>query len=354
MEQETIDAGAISQDIRQLVSTGAGLAALIGLWIIWSDVLPALSILRHVELWHHLTDRIETVVGPDGSAQTRTVRVDVPITLADLGLALGVLLITFQAYRRIPALLEFTILQRLRLLPGERYAICALSRYAITIVGVVLAFHMIGIGWSQVQWLAAGITVGLGFGLQEIFANFVSGLTLLFERPIRVGDWVTVGDIEGVVTKIRIRATTIVDRDRKELVVPNREFVTGRLINWTLTDPITRVIVRVGIAYGSDVDLATRELLAAAAETEHVVEEPAARALFLGFGESSLDFELRVFVTGRDVVPRVTDELHRRIDRRFRRAGIEISFPQRDLHLRDVPPALVRGSAAPDAPVGEA
>ena len=111
---------------------------------------------------------------------------------------------------------------------------------------------------DKLQWLAAGLTVGLGFGLQEIFANFVSGLIILFERPIRIGDTITIGTFSGSVSKIRIRATTITDFDRKEVIIPNKAFVTERLINWSLSDTITRVLIKVGVAYGSDLDKVKR------------------------------------------------------------------------------------------------
>ncbi|MEM6673980.1 MAG: mechanosensitive ion channel domain-containing protein, partial [Planctomycetota bacterium] len=144
----------------------------------------------------------------------------------------------------------------------------------------------------------------------------------------------TLGEVEGVVSKIRIRATTIRDRELKELIVPNREFINGQFINWTLSDPVSRVTVHVGIAYGSDTETAMKELLRAGRECTYAVEEPAPNVVFSGFGTSSLDFELRVFVSGRESYPRVVHDLHMRVDAAFREAGIEISFPQQDLHIR--------------------
>jgi potassium efflux system protein len=190
----------------------------------------------------------------------------------------------------------------------------------------------------------------LAFGLQEIFANFVSGIIILLERPVRVGDIVTVGEIEGRVTKLRMRATTIMDWNRRELLVPNKEFITGNVINWTLSDPVTRIVIPVGIAYGSDTRLAHELLLKAARDCALVLRDPAPMAVFRSFGESSLDFELRVFLANRDMWPEVTDQMHTGIDDEFRAAGIEISFPQRDLHIRSAPGLEgVIGSAAPRA-----
>ncbi|RMF73039.1 MAG: potassium transporter KefA, partial [Planctomycetota bacterium] len=176
----------------------------------------------------------------------------------------------------------------------------------------------------------------LGFGLQEIFANFVSGLIILFERPVRVGDIVTVGGVEGVVTRIQIRATTIQDWDRRELLVPNREFITNQLINWTLSDPVTRLIVPVGIAYGSDTTRARELLLDIAKRCPHVLNEPEPTVVFRSFGDSALLFELRVFIPTRDCWPEVVSALHFMIDNAFRDAEIEIAFPQRDIHIRSI------------------
>ena len=182
--------------------------------------------------------------------------------------------------------------------------------------------------------------MGLGFGLQEIFANFVSGLILLFERPIRIGDTVTIGDTNGTVSKIRIRATTVTDWNRKEIVIPNREFITGQVINWTLSDQVMRLVLRVGIAYGSDVHRAKQILLEVAANNRRVLEDPKPRAWFWEFGDSSLNFEIRVFVKDIDDWVMTRDSMHFEIDAAFREAGIEIAFPQRDLHIRSgLPPA---------------
>ena len=191
--------------------------------------------------------------------------------------------------------------------------------------------------WSQLQWMAAALSVGLGFGLQEIFANFVSGIILLFERPFRVGDFITVGEFSGRVTKIRTRATTILDSDNKEIVIPNKTFITGQLTNWTLTDNITRLIIRVGVAYESDVNQVRALLLQAAKEDERVLKEPEPSCWFMAFGVSTLDFELRVFVDMVNLRVEVQDAINARIFELFNQHHIEIAFPQLDLHIRDIP-----------------
>jgi potassium efflux system protein len=188
----------------------------------------------------------------------------------------------------------------------------------------------------------AAIGLGLGFGLQEIFANFISGLIILFERPIRVGDTVSVGGVDGTVSKIRIRATWITGFDRKELIVPNKAFVTGQLVNWTLSDPILRLTIPVGIAYGSDTERAVATLQRVADESVWVLRDPAPQVFFTGFGDSSLSFELRVFSRGVARRFELRHRLHMKIDKAFREEGIEIAFPQRDLHVRSLPQELLR------------
>jgi potassium efflux system protein len=175
--------------------------------------------------------------------------------------------------------------------------------------------------------------VGIGFGLQEIVANFISGIIVLFERPIRIGDVITIGDTDGTVTKIRSRATTIRNWDGKELLVPNKEFITGRLLNWSLSDQVTRVILSVGIAYGSDVRLAMRLLEEAARENENVLDDPAPSVIFETFGDNALGLLLRCFVDSTDLRFPTVSALNQAINDKFNAAGIVIAFPQRDLHL---------------------
>lgn len=315
----------INDQTSRLLRLGASLVTLIALYAIWIDVLPALGILGKFEFW---PNSLVTVPG------------ELPVvwvTAADVMFAVLIGMLTIFASRNIPGLMEISILQRLPLDAGARYAVSTVSRYLIIVTGFLFGFRAIGIGWSSVQWLVAAVTVGLGFGLQEIFANFVSGIILLFERPIRIGDTVTVSNITGTVTRIQIRATTILDWDNKELIVPNREFVTGNLVNWTLSSPTLRIIVTVGVAYGSDTRLATRLLYQVAREDTMVLDDPEPVVVFTEFGESSLNFELRLFVNGLQNYRRLKHELNLAVDDLFREHNIEIAFPQRDLHVRTFP-----------------
>ena len=208
--------------------------------------------------------------------------------------------------------------------------------------------------WDKLQWLVAALSVGLGFGLQEIFANFVSGLIILFERPLRIGDTVTIGNVSGTVSRIQIRATTITDFDRKEMIVPNKAFITGQLTNWSLTDTVTRVTIKLGVAYGADLEATRRLLLRIAADNPRVLRDPEPLVFFLNFGASTLDHELRVHV--RELADRnaAIDEINREIDRRFREQGIEIAFNQMDVHIRSIADgreALLQSTpAVPPAP----
>ena len=335
--ESEIDLGTVSAQTGRLLKSATIFAMLIGLWIIWADLLPAVGILREVELWS--TSATVTVEITDAAGERHLAQEEgmVPVTLADLCLAILIAVMTLAVARNLPGLLEISLLRQLGTGAGERYAYATILKYVITLVGIALAFNAIGVGWSNIQWLVAAVGLGLGFGLQEIFANFVSCLIILFERPIRVGDTVTVGDVSGTVSRIRIRATWITGFDRKELVVPNKEFVTSRLINWSLSDAVLRIEIRVGIAYGSDTEKALEVLKAVADRNEHILREPRPQALFLGFGESALDFELRVFSPDVEHRLLIQHQLHMAIDAAFREAGIEIAFPQRDLHIRSLP-----------------
>ncbi len=322
-EPSNIDLAAVNEQTRQFVRGLIGVSLFLALWGVWASVLPALGILDEIELWHQST----TVAGEVAV---------VPITLKSLGLAILGAGLTIVAARNLPGALDMIILGRLPMDSGTRYAVSTISRYVIVGVGVVLAFNMIGIGWAQVQWLLAALTVGLGFGLQEIFANFVSGIIILVERPIRVGDTVTVGETSGIVTRIRIRATTITDWNRKELIVPNKRFITEDVINWTLSDPVTRLDIMVGIAYGSNTELALQTMTETVKTLPGVIDSPEPEVFFLGFGDNTLNFEVRVFVreTTNKGRTKVVHAVHMAIDQAFREKDIVIAFPQRDLHIK--------------------
>ncbi|MEQ9451611.1 MAG: mechanosensitive ion channel [Pseudomonadales bacterium] len=324
LDLQQIDAQTVSEQTNALLKMLVMVAVGLALWKIWSGFLPAFTPLTEFRLW----DISEFIDG---------VPVVKAFTMWDLLLAVLLSAITFAAAKNIPGLLEIAVLSRMSLETGTGYAVTTVVRYIIVIFGSFVVLQTLGAQWSKLQWLIAALGVGLGFGLQEIVANFVSGLVLLFERPIRIGDTVTVGDQWGTVSRIRIRATTLVDWDRREIVIPNKTFITERLVNWTLTDPITRTTIRVGVAYGSDVDLTEKLLMEVATTNEKVLVDPPPAALFLGFGDSSLNFELRIFVKSIREIVSATHEIHVAIDKIFREHGIEIAFPQRDIHFDSKP-----------------
>jgi potassium efflux system protein len=337
VEEQSVDLASLDTQTRKLLNMVVTLAAVVGLWLIWSDVLPALNLLDRFTLWSYRA----TV---DGIEQS------VPVTLADIGLILVIVLIATAAGRNLPALLEILLLKHTAVSAGSRYTIITLTGYAITAIGALFVFGILGLSWGEVQWLVAALGVGIGFGLQEIVANFISGLIILFERPVRVGDVVTVGDTTGVVTKIEIRATTIRNWDRQELLVPNKEFITGRLLNWTLTDQVNRLTIPVGVDYGADTRLALQLLSQIAAEHPRVLDDPAPIISFEGFGDNALNLVLRCFLDSMDDRLRVITELHQAIHERFHAAGIGIAFPQRDIHLRSAAPLEVRVSGGAPLP----
>lgn len=308
-EEEAVDWTVVGEQTRHLIRAIVALVVFAGCWFAWSEALPALKYLDSRALF-------------------------AGISLSDL-ILLGVIgAITGIVFQNLPGLLELGFLSALELEGGVRNAIVTLCQYAVIAIGAALAFQTIGLDWSRFGWIAAALSVGLGFGLQEVVANFVSGLILLFERPIRVGDIVTVGGVDGVVTKIRIRATTITNWDKKEFIVPNKEFVTGTILNWTLSSPVTRLVFPVGIAYDSDIERAREILLDIAASQPEVLKDPAPAAIFEQFADSSLHFSLRCFLASPEQRLEMTHRINSLIHERFAAAAIEIPFPQRVLHLR--------------------
>jgi potassium efflux system protein len=322
-DEELIDIPKINAQTTKLLNVFIGFAIVIGFWMIWRNILPAFSFLDNIVLWQHTV-----IVEGQESYQ--------PITMTNVLLAGLYAFIVIVSVRNFSGVVELLIFRRLSVAAGSRYAINQLAKYVLISIGFLGVANELGGSWSQVQWLVAALGVGLGFGLQEIFANLVSGIILLFERPVRVGDTVTIGNVSGKVSRIQMRATTIIDGDQKELIVPNKTFITSQLVNWTLSDAITRVVIPVGIAYGSDVKLAHKIMLDTVRSTPLVLADPEPSVLFVGFGESAMDFSIRIFVGElADRLP-VTHDLHVRLEQALREHNIEIPFPQRDIRVHSV------------------
>ena len=305
------------QSLRLIRLTLLGLFFVAFYWV-WADLISVVSYLDNFTLYQF------------GAGDGATV-----ITLKDFLSALVIAGITLALARNLPGLLEVLVLSRLKLAQGSAYATSTLLSYALTGLGFAATLATLGVSWDKLQWLVAALSVGLGFGLQEIFANFVSGLIILFERPVRIGDVVTISSLSGRVSRIRIRATTITDFDRKEIIVPNKTFITSQLINWSLTDTVTRVTIKVGVAYGSDLTLVRKLMLQAATENHRVLREPQPEVYFLNFGESTLDHELRIHVRELGDRTPAIDEINRMINQLFDQHKISIAFRQVDVLLKN-------------------
>ncbi len=322
IEEPTLDIEQVNQQSLRLIRLALMGVFIAGLYWVWSDLISVFAYLDNITLYEYTS----------GTGATMSM---VPISLGDLLGALIIVGITVALAGNLPGLLEVLVLSRLNLAQGSAYATTTLLSYVIIGIGFVSALSTLGVSWDKLQWLVAALSVGLGFGMQEIFANFISGIMILFERPVRIGDTITIGSLSGTVSKIRIRATTITDFDRKDIIVPNKTFITGQLINWSLTDTITRVTLKLGVDYGSDLDLVRSLLLKGAQENSRVLKDPSPSVYFLNFGESTLDHELRMHV--RDLGDRnpVLDEMNRYINREFKKNNINISFRQMEVYLKN-------------------
>jgi small-conductance mechanosensitive channel len=299
--------------------------SMLGLWILWVWGQSDRWISQIVE---YATDGFSV-----GSLQIAPVQILGAITV----LAVGISLSGWLKRRVVTELVKRTRLDR-----GGREAMVTVSGYVGITVSLLIALGVAGISYTNLAIIAGALSVGIGFGLQNVVNNFVSGLILLFERPVRTGDWVVVGDTPGYVRKISIRSTQIETFDRADVIVPNSELIANKVSNWMLRDPWGRITIPVGVAYGSEVENVIAILLKVANEHEGVLKDQAGvsppKALFRRFGDSALEFELRCFIRQIDRMIDITHDLNVAIDRGFREAGITIPFPQRDVHVKSYPP----------------
>jgi small-conductance mechanosensitive channel len=259
-------------------------------------------------------------------------KVNVGIILTVVLCLYGSLLIS----RAVQSILSEEVFPRRRVEKGVQISMGHLIHYAILLVGFLLALAALGVNFTNITIIGGALGVGIGFGLQTIVNNFVSGLILLFERPVRIGDYIEIQGLWGEIKKIGLRATTVETFDRADIVIPNSDLVANQVTNWTRTNRLVRLTIPVGVAYGSDVPLVMKILLECAQENPSVMSSPGPQVLFRGFGDSSLDFELRVFLSDIDYRLIAQSEILQEIDREFRLNDVEIPFPQRDLHLRSV------------------
>lgn len=322
-EEPQVDLETISSQSLGLIRSLLTLAFLMSLIGLWTQTHTALfSLLDGVTLW-----TTNTMV--NGIEQP------IPMTLKSLLLSLIIVGFSLMIATNLPGLIELTILQRLDLTHGTGFAITTVSRYLVIFFGILSGFSTLGMEWSKLQWLIAALSLGLGFGLQEIFANFISGLIILFEKPVRIGDTVTIRDLTGTVSKIQIRATTIIDWDRKEIIIPNKAFITEQLINWSLSDPITRVIVYVSVARDSDPARVEAALYQAVKECDEALAIPEPEVWFAGFGKHTQDYEVRAYAKDMNTRWPLRHKLHKEISKKLRENNLELAFPQMEIHINN-------------------
>lgn len=322
LKEDSIAVSEVKNQMLKLTDFVLWIGLFVLLYWVWSDLITVALYLDGVTLWQQ-------------SVTTEAGIVMESITLLNLLTAILIIVVMVVLIRNLSGLLEALIFSHFKLSQGTPYTITTLLTYLIIALGAIFAFGTLGVSWSKLQWLLTALSVGLGFGMQEIFANFVSGIIILFERPMRIGDTITIGTYSGTVSKIRIRATTLVDFDGKEVIVPNKAFVTERLVNWALSSTATRIIVQVGVAYGSDVELVKRLLLQVAEENPKVLKDPQPRAYFLTFGASTLDHELRAYVNDLSDRNPTIDALNTRIHQLFNEHNIDIAFNQLDVYIKN-------------------
>jgi small-conductance mechanosensitive channel len=260
-------------------------------------------------------------------------------------LYLFVLLIAlFYVSGRIRYWLANKILVRSRLELGVRQAAGSIVRYFIVVIGFLIILQTAGIDLTTLNILAGAVGIGVGFGLQNIANNFISGLIILFERPIKMGDRIEVGNVEGTVTSVGARATTVVTNDNIAIIIPNSKFISENVINWSYTDQTVRFKVKVSVAYGSDPRLVEKLLLEVAAEDDDVLKSPAPGVRFLEFGDNGLLFELRAWSTSLlHKKGKLISDLNFLIHEKFTANGIVFPYPQRDIHVKSLPPGLKSG-----------
>lgn len=297
--------------------------------------------------WHDLSDWLKS--SEFGNYLDR-----LTFSISDIATAFVVFALIMLATRWLQRALEERIFPQTRLDMGVRHSLKAAVGYIGLLVAVVTAVSALGLNLTNLALVAGALSVGIGFGLQGIVNNFISGLILLIERPIKVGDWVRVGDKEGFVRRISVRSTEIETFQRANVIIPNAELISNSVINLTHRDHLGRIDIPVGVAYGSDVEKVKELLVRCGAQHPNALRSPPPQALLLNFGGSSLDFQLRVHVDRIERYWTIVSDLHYAIEKAFREAGIEIPYQQTDIRLRDLDrlEAMMKGGATP--PAGEA
>jgi small-conductance mechanosensitive channel len=261
-----------------------------------------------------------------------------PITITSVVVGIIILLVFVFISKGLRNIIKNRLFPKYKLDQGIQLAILKVLHYLMVGLGIIVAVQFIGLNLTSLAVVFGLLSVGIGFGLQHVVSNFISGLIILFERPIKIGDRITIGDVLGDVENISLRATLIRTIDNVSIIVPNSEFITSQVINWSHRDPKIRVHIKVGVAYGSDVPLVIRSLLEVAQNHPEVLKKPAPKVWFEEFGDSSLNFDLLAWTPNPKRRPDIKSDLNKGIDEIFRKNKIQIPFPQRDLHIRSSAP----------------
>ncbi len=256
-------------------------------------------------------------------------------SVLDAVILVALFLVLVRGVAFLTGMLRTRVLQRTGIEPGSQEAIAFILQYGLLFLGTLVLLQLWGLNLTSLALFASVLGVGVGLGLQGIAKNLISGLIIMFERPIQVNDFVEVGDLQGTVTRVNLRSTEVVTLDRISIIVPNAEFLESRVVNWSHGSPISRLRIPVGVAYGSDCQLVRQALLDACEGFPDILAAPPPKVFFNGFGESSLDFLLLVWINQPRRQYEIRSELNFRIEAMLRRHDLTIPFPQRDLHLRN-------------------
>jgi small-conductance mechanosensitive channel len=258
------------------------------------------------------------------------------LSLVNIGLAVAVLILLLTGVRLVQRFLADQVLVQTRLELGVRDALVTGIGYVGYVLVALITFSVLGLNIGNIALIFGALSVGIGFGLQHVVSNFVAGLILLIQRPIKTGDWIVVGDQQGYVRRISVISTEVQTFDAAAVIIPNSTMLSSQVINWHLHNKLGRVVIRIGVSYDSDPEQVRKVLLACAEQNTDLLRRPAPQVLFREFGESSLDFELRFFLREIDELLRVSSDVRFAIKKAFAEAGIEIPYPQRDLHIKTV------------------
>ena len=290
----------------------------------------------------------------DVLTQTFTFGNNIKVSISRVILAVVVLIVTIAMSRYLSSFIDGRLQKRSHIDPGLRYTICRLIRYCVITIGVLIALKQgFSVDLTSIAVIFTALSVGIGFGLQYLAADIASGFILLFERPIRVGDRITIGEDEGDVESINLRTTIVSTNDRIAIIIPNSKLVSQRVINWSYADPRARISIPIGVADDSDVDSVTKTLIEAAQDVEYVLPDPPPRVQFLKFGDYSLDFRLLVWTNQPRRHPQIRSDINYRIYQLFRQRNIRIPYPTQEMVLRSASLPKELEAASSPAPADE-